>query len=343
MNSIRRNSRFGTFAVVSSFLLALPVTAAAPLAATITWAGHTWNVTTGGMAGGNTGAAGNIAVDTDGFLHLKITKSGTAWTCAEMFPTDNMGFGAYRWQIDGPVDKLDKNVVLGLFPYGPEGGIGVDGTNEIDIEYARWGNAAWPDGNWTIYPNSGSTVGEITFNFSLSGTYTTSCFVWTSTSIAFTSQEGFAAAGDSTGLFKSWIYAPPDPSVNIPQRAMPLGMNLWLCNGCGGAPGNGLPVDIIVRSFQFIPTGTSSGTVRPSTVSASPVLFSVCKGGVRLQLGRPALHEVRVLVLDTRGRVARSVKVRPGEDKIILQGLGAGVHVVAVPELGIAKQTLVIQ
>ncbi len=74
-----------------------------------------------------------------------------------------------------------------------EGGIGTDGTNEIDIEYARWGNAAWPDGNYTVYPNSGATVGETTFNFTLAGTYTTSSFVWTSASIAFTSQEGFKA------------------------------------------------------------------------------------------------------------------------------------------------------
>ncbi|HVX96889.1 MAG TPA: EamA family transporter, partial [Polyangia bacterium] len=30
-------------------------------------------------------------------------------------------------------------VVVGLFPYGPAAGIGADGTNEIDIEYSRWG------------------------------------------------------------------------------------------------------------------------------------------------------------------------------------------------------------
>jgi hypothetical protein len=328
---------------MAQFLMLVSMAGVPVAGAAITWGGHTWNVTTGGMAGNNTAVAGNIVVDVDGYLHLKITKSGTTWTCAEMFSTDKLGFGTYRWQIDGPVDKLDKNVVLGLFPYGPAGGIGADGTNEIDIEYARWGNSAWPIGNYTVYPNTGATVGATTFDFTISGTYTTSSFVWTSTGIAFVSQEGFKAAGDNTGLIKSWTYAPANPSVNIPQRAMPLGMNLWLCGGCGGAPGNGLPVDIIVRSFQFIPLGTSTETTRPVAVSMSPVVSSVCKGDVRLLLGRPALHELRVRVLDTRGRVVRSAKIPQGGNGLFLQGLGAGVHIVTVPECGFAKQTCVIQ
>ena len=72
----------------------------------------------------------------------------------------------------------------------------------------RWGNSAWPNGDYTVYPNSGSTVGETTFNFTLTGTYTTSSFAWTSTGIAFSSQEGLKAAGDNTGIIKSWTYAP---------------------------------------------------------------------------------------------------------------------------------------
>ena len=312
-------------------------------AATISWAGHTWNVTTGGMAGNNTGSAGNVTLDANGYLHLKITQSGSAWTCAEMFSTDNLGFGTYRWQIDGPVDKLDKNVVLGLFPYGPEGGIGADGTNEIDIEYARWGNSAYPDGNYTIYPNSGSTIGETTFNFSLSSTYTTSSFVWTGTSIAFTSQEGFKAVGDNTGIIKSWTYAPSNPSVNIPQRAMPLGMNLWLCSGCGNVPSNGQPVDIIVRSFQFIPLGSGINTVHARAGMGHRFEILKCSGDIVLRLNQAAVNDLFVQILDMRGRVVRHVNVPKGSASISLKGIGAGVHVVNVPESGIAKQTLVIQ
>jgi hypothetical protein len=329
--------------ILTQFIIIVLMSIAPVSAATISWAGHTWNVTTGGMAGSNTGAAGNIVVDADGYLHLKITQSAGAWTCAEMFSTDNLGFGTYRWQIDGPVDKMDKNVVLGLFPYGPEGGIGADGTNEIDIEYARWGNAAWPDGNYTIYPNSGSTVGETTFNFTLTGTYTTSSFVWTSTGIAFTSQEGFKAAGDNTGIIKTWTYAPSNPSVNIPQRAMPLGMNLWLCTGCGNMPSNGQPVDIIIRSFQFIPLGTSANAIRPHASWDSPAAVSVVNGTILVQLDRPAIHDLSVHVFDTRGRVVRIAKISAGANGVSLQSPGTGVHIITIPETGSAKQAFAIK
>jgi len=224
-----------------------PVAAAAAAANTINWAGHTWNVTTGGMAGGNTGSASNVFVDASGYLHLKITKSGSTWTCAELFTTDNLGFGTYQWQVEGPIDKLDKNIVLGFYPYGPARGIGSDGHNEIDIEYARWGNSAWANGNWTIFPASGSTVGSTTFNFSLSGTYTTSRFIWNSTNIKFWLLGGFQPVGSTTNTIQSWTYAPSNSSTNIPQQALPLGVNLWLYNHL--APSNGQPVEIIVHSF----------------------------------------------------------------------------------------------
>jgi len=106
-------------------------------AATISWKGHTWNVTNGGMAGVCQGSAANISIDTSGYLHMKITNNGGTWTAAEIFSTDKIGFGTYQWQIEGPTDKLDKNVVVGLYPYGPAAGLGSSGNNEIDIEFAR--------------------------------------------------------------------------------------------------------------------------------------------------------------------------------------------------------------
>jgi hypothetical protein len=341
--SFKETISFFNVLILLNFIILTAMYPSPVSAATISWAGHTWNVTTGGMAGSNTGAAGNIVVDADGYLHLKITQSAGAWTCAEMFSTDNLGFGTYRWQIDGPVDKMDKNVVLGLFPYGPEGGIGADGTNEIDIEYARWGNAAWPNGNYTVYPNSGATKGETTFNFTLTGTYTTSSFVWTSTGIAYMSQEGFKAAGDNTGIIKTWTYAPSNPSVNIPQRAMPLGMNLWLCSGCGNVPSNGQPVDIIIRSFQFIAPGTSVNAIKPHASLGAPAVVSVVNGIVLVRLDRPAIHDRSMQVLDTRGRVVRIAKIPAGENGVSLQNLGAGVHIITVPESGIVKQAIVLQ
>jgi hypothetical protein len=334
---------FHNFVIVNLLPLSILLLPSPALFASITWAGHTWNVTTGGMAGNNTGAAANVTVDSTGYLHLAISKSGTAWTCAEMFSADTMGFGTYRWLVDAPVDKLDKNVVLGLFPYGPEGGVGADGTNEIDIEYARWGNSAWPNGNYTVYPNSGSTVGETTFNFTLSSTYTTSWFVWTGTGIAFTSQEGLKAAGDSTGIIKRWTYVPANPGVNIPQRAMPLGMNLWLCSGCGGAPSNGQSVEVIIRSFQFIPLGTAVDEMMAGTGRAPSAGFSIHGGCTALRLDNPAPRDIAVCILDMHGRVLQKMRMSKGEREATITRLNAGVYAVTLPEIGIVQRVFVVR
>ena len=222
-------------------------------AATLNWKGHTWQVTSGGMAGVCQGDPKNVTVDGDGFLHLRIANSGGTWTSSELFTTDRLGFGTYAWQVDGPIDTYDKNVVLGLFPYGPAAGLGADGTNEIDIEYSRWGQANGPNGDWTDYPASGNTVGELSYTFSLSGmTLSTSRFAWSSASITSTLLAGLQPSDGSTGLIKTWTYAPPMPSTNIPQQPLPLGMNLWCFDA---PPSDGNPVEIVIRDFVFVPAG----------------------------------------------------------------------------------------
>jgi hypothetical protein len=225
-------------------------------AATIDWKGHTWNVTGGGMAGVCRGNAANVSVDASGYLHMRIANDGGTWTAAEIFSTDKIGFGAYQWQIEGPTDELDKNVVVGLFPYGPAGGLGSSGNNEIDIEFARWGNDAWPNGNYTVWPPTGSTTASHTFAFSLDGgAAITTRFTWSSTKIDFATLSGFVAVDASSGLIDSWTFAPADPTSRITQAAMPLGMNLWCFEN---PPSDGQDVELIVRDFQFVPLGATS-------------------------------------------------------------------------------------
>ncbi len=254
---MRRRSTFAAAVLVAIFGVVLGH-AGESRAATISWKGHTWQLTSGGMAGVCQGDPQNVTVDASGYLHLRISNSGGTWTASELFTTDHLAFGTYQWQVDGPIDSYDKNVVLGLFPYGPAAGIGADGTNEIDIEYARWGQASGPNGDWTDYPASGSTIGEMSYTFSLGGgTLSTSRFVWSSSSIASTLLGGLQAVGSSTGLIKSWTYAPANPTTNIPQQALPLGMNLWCFNA---TPSDGNPVEIIIRDFVYVQPGGTGGS-----------------------------------------------------------------------------------
>ena len=239
---------------IAAATLALAFSIAVPAgAATLKWKGYDWSMTDGGMAGVAQGSSANISIDANGYLHLKIVKNGGTWTASEMFTTQKLGFGTYQWQIEGPVDVFDKQAVLGLFPYGPAAGIGGDGTNEIDIEFSRWGQANGVNADFTDYPNSGNVVGETSFKFSLDGgTSSTARFVWTNSSIESSILKGHQPLVSETGLLKKWLYAPPNPGTNIPQQAMPLGMNLW----CFGAPpSDGQNVEIVIRDFQFVKEG----------------------------------------------------------------------------------------
>jgi hypothetical protein len=216
----------------------------------VSWAGYQWTIKAGsGLGPGpNNWSASNVFVDASGFLHLKITKSGSTWYSAELYTTTNLGFGTYQWQTDAALDTLDPNVVFGMFPYGPPT-IGTDGTNEIDIEYSRWGSSTNDKLWWTVYPNSGTLIGQAHYPLSLGGgTYTTSRFTWNASSVAYRMMGGFQAPTSTTNTIQSWTYAPANPSTNIPQNAMPLHINLWLFQG--HAPTNGLPVEVVIKGFS---------------------------------------------------------------------------------------------
>ena len=226
-------------------------------AATIEWKGHTWQLTSGGMAGNCQGDPKNVTLDSNDYLHLKISHDSGTWSAAELFTTDRLGFGTYQWQVDGPIDTFDPNVVLGFYPYGPQAGIGSDGTNEIDIEYSRWGIATGTNGDWTDYPASGSTKGELSYTFSLNGsTLSTSRLVWSKSSITDFLFSGLVDVSTTTGAMKTWTYQPQNSTTNIPQQALPLGMNLWCYDA---PPSDGTPVEVVIRDFVFVAENSGTG------------------------------------------------------------------------------------
>jgi hypothetical protein len=186
---------------------------------------------------------------------MKIVKSGATWSASEIFTSVNLGFGTYQWQIAGPLDRMDHTVVLGLFPYGPQVGIGQDGTNEIDTEFSFWNDELTNvNADWGVYPPSTSAMHwEDDFLFSLNGgSATTTRLAWTSSGITGTLMSGFQPLGASQSVLRSTSYMPGNVSANIPQQALPLGMNLWCYKA---PPSSGQTVEIVIQDFQFVPEG----------------------------------------------------------------------------------------
>ncbi len=88
------------------------------------------------------GNAKNVAVDANGYLHLKISGVGSGATGAEIFSTDKIGFGSIYYVMEGPLTTMQKSVVASGFLYGPAAHVGKDGENELDIEFSRWNGIA---------------------------------------------------------------------------------------------------------------------------------------------------------------------------------------------------------
>ena len=235
---------------------AKPATTAAkatPLTAltTLTFSGYTWTVTSSGTGtqgpGPNHFSASNAWVDASGFLHLKLAKNATTnkWECAEVTLNQNLGYGKYQWKVEGAIDKLDKNVVFGMFNYS-----GNDGYDEMDIEYSRWGYATNNNLDLTLYPATGSTQSsvETTALVNLTGTYTTHRFTrYHADSVKFQSIAGFY--DNDTNVYASQTWKNPPHSIST--LSMPVLINLWLFNGV--APSNGQSVEIIIHEFKFTP------------------------------------------------------------------------------------------
>jgi hypothetical protein len=151
---------------------------------TIWFTGYEWEVRQAhGAPGPNWWDAGNVWVDADGDLHLRITYKNGRWTCAEVQLTEALGFGTYEFQVVGRLDQLDANVILGLFNYG-----GTDGVNEIDIEFGQWGNPNADRGHYTVYPaQPGHPETTELFPVALDGPITTHRFLWAPDQVAFES------------------------------------------------------------------------------------------------------------------------------------------------------------
>jgi hypothetical protein len=162
--------------------------------------------------------------------------------------------------------------VLGFFTYGPPVA-GVDGTNEIDIEFARWGLNASTSPNlfYTTWPasiNDSRSYNSVFFNQTTS--YTTHRMTWSSTAVSWESLYGFQS--DNTNLFFSW-QTPANFASAVPQASAPIHINLWvyLDGTTDPSPSDGNPVEVIVHDFTYIDLTTSITT--PGVASITSFVF----------------------------------------------------------------------
>jgi len=190
----------------------------------------------------------NLWVDTQGWLHLKITHTNGLWQCAEIISDRSFGYGEYRFFVGTPVTALGTNAVLGMFTWSDDAAYH---DREIDIEQSRWKYAHGPDAvmDYAVSPyNSGQTL---YFALPTPLTNSTQSFIWVSTNVAFQSlRGGFTPTPAASNTLSSWNCAIGIP----PAGGEEVHINLWLENGT--VPEGAEPVEMVLTNFEFVPLGT---------------------------------------------------------------------------------------
>jgi hypothetical protein len=219
---------------------------AAAYPSTITFSGYTWYVENNERPcnpGPNywSNNPQNVWVDANGWLHLAITNRQGKWYCAELTSTQTFGYGTYVFYLASRIDNLDKNVVFGLFAYK-------DDSHEVDIEFSKWGNINYKNAWYTVQPSPYvDGRNQKAFNVQLTGDYTTHFFTWSKKSVFFESFHGHYPIGTqpASNIIQSFTSASHPSASGVKAH-----INLWLYQG--NPPSNGLPVEVVVKSFQFI-------------------------------------------------------------------------------------------
>lgn len=235
----------------------------------IHFSGYYWYVKAGFYGPGPnywSDSAESVWLDNEGKLHLKIRKIDGKWYCAEVYSENLTGYGDHRFLIEGAVDQLDKNVVLGLFTY-------MDDTHEIDIEYSKWGdpNHQKP-GSFTVQPYSISGNSR-SFEVKLKTLQTTQLFNWQPNFIHFSSYQGHhqELLPSPDLLIHQWLYF----GSSIPKDVHKLRthINFWLVNG--NAPIDERNLEIVIHRVFLPEQGDLVEPERPSDLPENFNLFRV--------------------------------------------------------------------
>lgn len=215
-----------------------------PVNNTITFSGYKWMVANSPnkrvAPGNNYWSDRSVWVDEKGYLHLTLTKDpeSNKWFCTQIKSEKIFGNGLYQFWVEGRVDQLDKNVVLGLFNYS-----GVDYYDEMDIEFSRWGEAKNQNLHYNVYPeeNTNAALWGSSTEFSLNEPYSIHRITRATSSVKFESYYDFQGRKIHTK-----IYTAP----TISKKEMPIYINLWAFKNL--PPSDQKEVEIIIQKFSFV-------------------------------------------------------------------------------------------
>jgi hypothetical protein len=181
------------------------------------FSGYDWTVRTissdrGGL--NNLYGAENAWTDATGALHLRITKKGDRWSCAELELARSLGYGTYIITVRD-TSNLEPAAVLSVNTFDDWGGD--QHYREMDIEFGRWGDAtAKNNAQYGIQPFY--IPGNVSPFFLPKGTFTHS-LRWESASSSFKTVRGASMQSSSPVIsehvFTSGVPSPGQEKIQI--------------------------------------------------------------------------------------------------------------------------------
>jgi len=223
---------------------------------TINFGGRTWHVKgpvyTGPGPCWFADGPDHVWADTDG-MHLTIREDG-GWSSTEVVLDPYLGYGDYRFTVEGRPDLWADNVVLGLFLWESRSCYDPAQSwwwpyNEFDIELSRWGNPAAEVGQFVAQPyDYPGNLDRFALTTTPTGTTTTIAFRWLADRVECRAWRGGVGDEAAGGVFHAWTYAGP----HLPRPERPrVRMNFWQVNG--NPPTNGQDHEAVISAFAFAP------------------------------------------------------------------------------------------
>ncbi|HEV7646175.1 MAG TPA: hypothetical protein VGO50_19735 [Pyrinomonadaceae bacterium] len=207
----------------------------------------------------------NVWVDSTGYLHLTIKKSGDRWLCTEIRSQEFFGYGTFEFTVKSRLDLLSAYSVLGLFAYASEK---LPHQPEIDIEVANfpWSDCPEIPGSnqnlyYTLHLATGKEIPVVCKKLDLSGKdITRHRFTWYPNKIEFWS---FQRTDSGYREILRGVR-----NQNISQPGMSARLNFWL-RGKDTLPE--ADQEVIIQNMTFTPlSGAVPGKLTNRAATGDP-------------------------------------------------------------------------
>ncbi len=208
---------------------------------TLSFSGYDWEARTaasptGGLSHNYT--PNNVWLDDKGALHLRVSREGNQWVCAEVRTIRSLGYGSYQFLLRDTGD-LEPAAMLGLFTWDDES---KDPKHtEMDIHVSRWGNPESKNGEYVIQPYQ---IPSNVYRFEIPKGSLRTGFRWSPGAAAFSTTHGEGQKGRTV---EAWTF-----TTGIPT---PTGERIYV-NLCEfGYPKIPLQhgAEVVIDRFQFLP------------------------------------------------------------------------------------------